>query len=51
VRLAEDARALYDDAHAEERALVEQTLARWRALDAPAARQRTSAKASISPAP
>ena len=51
LHLAEDARALYDDAHAEERALVEQSLSRWRAADAPAARQRTSAKASTSPAP
>jgi tetratricopeptide (TPR) repeat protein len=51
VRLGETARGLYDDAHAEERARVEQELTHWRGGDAAAARQRTSAKTSTSPAP
>jgi hypothetical protein len=53
--LGEAARALYDDAHSEERARVEQTLTTWRGATATGTRlrprYRKSASASTSPAP
>jgi tetratricopeptide (TPR) repeat protein len=52
IRLAEGARALYDDAHSEERARVAAMLNTWREGDGPPLpRYRRSAKASTSPAP
>ena len=51
LRLGQAARELYDDAHSEERARVEQTLTTWRGGDAPAPRYRKRARASTSPAP